>query len=125
MEIWLDQSDRVNFLFDEISLKEFVRFLTPDLIFGKSTHHRNHMADFGEKKGVIPFRNLLYASLDVGRLLDKIVKFRDFLGIPHDTLATTIEKPEYVDSDSFDKILRVFRYSLKWAANQIMKRRSC
>ena len=82
MEIWLDQSDRVNFLFDEISLKEFVRFLTPDLIFGKSTHHRNHMADFGEKKGVIPFRNLLYASLDVGRLLDKIVKFRDFLGLP-------------------------------------------
>ena len=108
----------------EISLK-FVQFLTPDLIFGKSTHHRNHMADFGEKKGVIPFRNLLYASLNVGRLLDKIEKFRDFLGIPHDTLATTIETTEYVDSDSFDKVLRVFGYLLKWAANRIMKRRSC
>ena len=108
MQIWLDQSNRVNALFDEISLKEFVQFLTPNLIFDKSSHHRNHMADFGEQKGKIPFKNLMYAALDVARPLDEIEKFCDFLGIPHDALATTIENKEYVDSDSFDKILRVY-----------------
>ena len=108
MEVWLDQTDRVNALFDEISLKEFVQLLSPDLIFDKSSHNRNHMADFGEQKGTIPFKNLMYAGLDVARPLDEMQKFCDFLGIPHTALATTIGVTEYLDSESFDKVLRVY-----------------
>ena len=49
---WL-QGNSGGLLGKEISLKDFAQFVDPKRILDKSPYHRNHMADFGESRGML------------------------------------------------------------------------
>ena len=91
-----------------VSLKNFVQFVDGTRILDKSPSHRNHLADFEERRNTIRSCDLQYAAEDSCSAVDGILDLSDKIGFPPGSLATSVGNPNVLNDVAFGSVIRRF-----------------